>query len=300
MPDGDYGCARREAGPGVMGTMAQRVYRIPLKHVKLSEHNVRRRISEEGIAELADSIDTLGLLQPVLLRGKYGSPPYELIVGQRRFRAHKHLGRTKIEATFAGETDDTGVKIRSLVENVVRKELNHADIAEAVTDLYRRFDRDEQKVVKATALTLTMVRKYVHVQEFASPHMKELLAERKISLDDIKRALRSAQYQIEKAEQLLDLMVERQLTTHQKARLPEEGEDNPDASPEELIAKAEEPRVETQILVRVPDAVRQALGNAARALEMTEAELAAQAVQEWLLEKGFIDEQQAMQVEGSA
>ena len=260
-----------------------------MKWIVPSPQNVRRNVSEESIKELADSIRTVGLLQPVVLRGEFADPrPYELVVGQRRFLAYQELGWDRIPAIFAGGIEDTDARIQSLVENVVRAQLNHADLAEAVTDLYKRFDRDEQKVVDATALTLGMVRKYIHIQEFASPQMKKLLQEKKVRVDDIKRALRAAQYEIKKAEKLLDLMAQHQLNRHQKARLAEYGENNPRASPHELIKQAEEPRIEPQILVRVPDAVRQALHSAAQELDMSEEDVAAQAVQEWLSERGFI------------
>ena len=64
-----------------------RIYSVPLKHIVLSDDNVRQTEPTKDLQELADSIKRHGQLQAVVLIGEYGRPKYHLIVGQRRFLA---------------------------------------------------------------------------------------------------------------------------------------------------------------------------------------------------------------------
>lgn len=100
-----------------------------VKNVKISEierlgGNVRSDLeseySQEGLRELAESIRINGLMQPVVLRGTFGSPPYDVIVGQRRFLAHKILQKEEIKAVFVGEISNTDALVLSLSENLLR------------------------------------------------------------------------------------------------------------------------------------------------------------------------------------
>ena len=68
-----------------------KIYKVPLKDIKVSEMNVRISDKKKSIDELAESIKKHGLLQPVVLKGEYNNPPYDLIVSQRRFFACKTL-----------------------------------------------------------------------------------------------------------------------------------------------------------------------------------------------------------------
>ena len=102
------------------------IYDIRLDDIEISADNVRESRPGTDLEELASSIKLHGLLQPVVLKGVYGSPKYELIGGQRRYLAHQKLGRTKIRAVFAGSNlSKTDVIIRSLVENLQRVELEY-------------------------------------------------------------------------------------------------------------------------------------------------------------------------------
>jgi len=65
------------------------IYEIPLRDIKISDNNVRLHDPGKDLEELAASIKRHGLLQPVVLLGDYGKPPYKLISGQRRFLAHQ-------------------------------------------------------------------------------------------------------------------------------------------------------------------------------------------------------------------
>jgi ParB family chromosome partitioning protein len=107
----------------------EQIYNIKIKEIRIARTNVRQTEKDKELDELKASIKKHGLLQPVILLGTFDNPPYSLIVGQRRFLAHQELGKETIRARFAGKLTDVQQTIRSLVENMVRVELNHADAA---------------------------------------------------------------------------------------------------------------------------------------------------------------------------
>jgi len=264
----------------------EKIYEIPLKDIQVAETNVRHTEVDKDLDELAASIKKHGLLQPVLLLGEYGEPPYKVIVGQRRFLAHQKLKKAAIKATFAGEMNALEASIRSLAENMCRVELNHADAAEAVTNLFKKFDRDAHKVAAETGLSLPKVRQYIHIQERASQKMKDDLRARKVHPQDIQRALKASGEDVKKAERLLEKMQD--LTGYQKKRIVEIGENNPKATVDKILEEAKKPRVERQILIKLSESARLGLEKAAKQLAMDPDEVAAQALEEWLSKKGFI------------
>src|SRR6202034_2936766 len=106
------------------------IHDLPLKQIHVSEDNVRHHDPTRDLDELAASIKRHGLLQPVVLLGDFGKPPYELIGGQRRFLAHEQkLTWPTIRAVFAGKLSESEAVVRSLVENVQRLPLGYEDTA---------------------------------------------------------------------------------------------------------------------------------------------------------------------------
>ena len=117
------------------------IYPIKLSEIKVSELNVRTNEVDTGLDELAESIRLFGLMQPIVLKGEFGHPPYEVIVGQRRFLAHKLLQRNDINAVFSGKIDDIDAILISLSENMHRLDLDYADKAKTITKLFIHFNR---------------------------------------------------------------------------------------------------------------------------------------------------------------
>src|SRR5688500_17556793 len=128
---------------------------IPLSDIRISKENVRLHDPDRDLEERAASIKRHGLLQPVVLLGQIGKPPYKLITGQRRYLAHqKYLKARTIRAVFVAKIDRTQAIVRSLVENLQRVELEYVDTSKAVTELYTTFGNDEDRVQKETGLSI--------------------------------------------------------------------------------------------------------------------------------------------------
>lgn len=110
---------------------------IAIDKVAPSPYQARREFSEEAIAQLADSISSEGLIQPIVVRkAKDGS--YEIIAGERRFRACKKLGLKKIPACVQSASDASAA-VKGLIENLQRTDLNPIEEAQGIGSLISNF-----------------------------------------------------------------------------------------------------------------------------------------------------------------
>lgn len=110
---------------------------LPLGSIKPNSRQPRRRFDAESISELADSIRTQGLVQPVVVRPLAGGN-WELIAGERRWRAARAAGIATIPA-LVRETDDRDSLLLALVENVAREDLSPIEEARAYSVLMDEF-----------------------------------------------------------------------------------------------------------------------------------------------------------------
>jgi ParB family chromosome partitioning protein len=266
----------------------EQIHNIKLSEIEVSDLNVRHHKPLINLDELVGSIKQHGLLHPVILIGEYGDPPYKLIAGQRRYLAHEKLKRKTIRAVFAGDIADEKAILLSLVENVQSLALNHADCARAITRLYEAYEKDERRVQRETGLSLRRIRDYLTIESQASPKIKRQLRDNKVTPVDVKRALRAAQGEIKKAERLLDVMSQYELTKHQKKRIVEYGETHDEASAEDIVEQARRPRVEQSIMVSLPEDTRRGLEQATKELQQEAEEIVTEILHEWLYEQGFI------------
>ena len=109
------------------------IQQISVDQIKPSRHQARKDFDEEGIKQLAVSIDKEDLIQPITLR-KVGEE-YELISGERRLRAIKSLGRSTIEARVIEVVNEAAACAKGLVENLQREDLNPIEEAEGFVTL---------------------------------------------------------------------------------------------------------------------------------------------------------------------
>jgi ParB family chromosome partitioning protein len=133
---------------------------IAIDQIQRNPYQPRQRFDPEKLAELAESIRVHGILQPVLLR-KRGVDDYELIAGERRFRAAQEAGLEVIPALVRDITDLEMLEI-AIIENVQREDINPADAALAYQRLHTEFKMPQeviaQKVGKARSTITNTIR----------------------------------------------------------------------------------------------------------------------------------------------
>lgn len=121
------------------------VQEIVLKDIVPNPFQPRKKFSSESIQELAISIEKNSLLQPILLRKK--GIEYQIVSGERRFRAYCFLNKDKIPAIIT-EIDDQQMLINALLENIQREDLNPLDEAKSFQQLAELFTYTHEELAK--------------------------------------------------------------------------------------------------------------------------------------------------------
>ena len=159
---------------------------IPVSAISANENQPRSRFEEEALVSLTDSIRELGVLQPILVRAS-GEGRYELIAGERRWRAARRAGLPTVPAVIRTVDDQSSLE-QAIVENLHREDLNALEEASAFQQLIDEFDLTQDQVAKrvgksrsAVSNTLRLfqlpgsVQKMVASGELSAGHARALL-----------------------------------------------------------------------------------------------------------------------------
>ena len=125
---------------------SDRIGKTKISLIKPNQLQPRKKFDSEKLKELKDSIREKGVIQPVIVRSIEGG--YELIAGERRFRAVKELGYEEIP-TIIKEVSDADSLELALIENIQREELNPVEEARAYMDLTEKFKFTQEEISKA-------------------------------------------------------------------------------------------------------------------------------------------------------
>ncbi|MCL2219231.1 MAG: ParB/RepB/Spo0J family partition protein [Chitinispirillia bacterium] len=160
---------------------------VDINAIDPNPYQPRVDFDEEEIAGLAASIQNQGLLQPVVLRKK--GDRYEIISGERRFRAHRHLKRDSVPCIVKTQVTDKEMLELALVENIQREELNEIEKAAAYQKLIQEFSYTHEELAaqvgKSRAVITNSMRllnlpdeilQMVRKNEISSGHARAILA----------------------------------------------------------------------------------------------------------------------------
>lgn len=158
---------------------------IPLAQIQANRFQPREHFDEETMASLAESIRTLGVIQPVIVRPI--GDGFELIAGERRWRAAKRVGLATIPA-IVRETDDTRALEQALVENLHRQDLNPLEEAAAYQQLIEEFGLTQERVAERVGRSRSAVANLLRLFQLP-PAVQKLVAEDRLSLGHAKALL---------------------------------------------------------------------------------------------------------------
>ncbi|MEM7258619.1 MAG: ParB/RepB/Spo0J family partition protein [Pseudomonadota bacterium] len=150
-----------------------RVVEVDIEKISRGTYQPRRYFDDEALQELADSIAAQGLIQPIILRQRAGG--YELIAGERRWRAAKLIGLAKIPAIIREMTDGSVAAV-TLIENIQREDLNPLEEAQALQRLKTEFDMTHQDVADAVGRSRAAVSNLIRLLDLDSRVADMLLA----------------------------------------------------------------------------------------------------------------------------
>jgi ParB family transcriptional regulator, chromosome partitioning protein len=128
---------------------------LPVEFLARGKYQPRRDMHPEALEELALSIKTHGIMQPVVVRPT-GPDSYEIIAGERRWRAAQLAGLDIIPALIKNVSDDAALAM-SLIENIQREDLNAIEEAQALVRLQQEFELTQQQVADAVSKSRSAV-----------------------------------------------------------------------------------------------------------------------------------------------
>ena len=152
---------------------------LPLDVIRPGRYQPRSVFDEEKLAELADSIRAQGVVQPVVVR-PVGDDAYELIAGERRWRAAQIAGAEHIPAVVQDVPDEISVAM-ALIENIQREDLNPLEEATALRRLIDDFQMTHQEAADAVGRSRAAVSNLLRLQDLADK-VKPLLETRQLEM----------------------------------------------------------------------------------------------------------------------
>ncbi len=128
---------------------------LPVEFLQRGKYQPRRDMHPEALEELAESIKAQGVMQPIVVR-PIGENSYEIIAGERRWRATQLAGLDTIPAVIREVADETAIAM-ALIENIQREDLNPMEEAMALKRLQDEFELTQQEVADAVGKSRTAV-----------------------------------------------------------------------------------------------------------------------------------------------
>jgi ParB family chromosome partitioning protein len=153
-----------DAAPGV----------LKLDELVAGVYQPRKRMDEGALYELAESIKSQGIMQPILVR-KLPSGGYEIIAGERRFRAAKLAGLTEVPV-LVREVSDQNAAAMALIENMQREDLNPLEEAQGLQRLIKEFGLTHETAAQAVGRSRSAASNLLRLLNLAEPVQTMLIA----------------------------------------------------------------------------------------------------------------------------
>jgi len=128
---------------------------LPVEFLQRGKYQPRRDFDQEALQELADSIKAQGVMQPIVVR-QVGNQRYEIVAGERRWRACQLAGLADIPALIRNISDEAAIAM-ALIENIQRENLNPIEEAMALRRLQSEFSLSQQEVATAVGKSRSVV-----------------------------------------------------------------------------------------------------------------------------------------------
>ncbi|MCH9770223.1 MAG: ParB/RepB/Spo0J family partition protein [Gammaproteobacteria bacterium] len=209
---------------------AEQIQMLPIDLINKGRYQPRRAFPEEALQELADSIRSQGIIQPIIVRKKADNH-YEIIAGERRWRAAQMAGLEKMPVIVRELTDEAALAV-ALIENIQRRDLNVIEEASALQRLVDEFQLTHQDIATAVGKSRTNVtnllrllrlnpevRELVEQGQLEMGHARALLALENALQSEIAKQVVSNKLSVRETERLIQKLKQRDVTTLTKSKL---------------------------------------------------------------------------------
>ena len=186
---------------------------LPVARMQAGRYQPRTRMDEAALQELASSIRLHGLMQPIVVR-PIGHDRYEIIAGERRFRAAQMAGLDAVPVVVR-EVSDQNALAMALIENIQREDLNPLEEAQAIRRLLDEFQYTHEQASEAIGRSRSATSNLLRLLNLAPPVQTMLLA------GDLEMGHARALLALERAQQILaaNRVVEKRLSVRETERL---------------------------------------------------------------------------------
>lgn len=159
--------------------------RIPIDRIDPNPLQPRSVFQPDRLRELAQSIDANGIIQPLIVR--QNGERYELVAGERRWRASRMAGLTEVPVVVVNTSTDHLLEV-SLIENIQREDLNPIEVAQAFDKLHREHQLSHEDIARRTGKDRSTVTNMLRLLKLP-PDIQLLLAEHRLSMGHAKALL---------------------------------------------------------------------------------------------------------------
>jgi ParB family chromosome partitioning protein len=193
---------------------------LPLEQISPNPFQPRKEFDELELKELAKSISSFGVIQPIIVRkSKQG---FQLVAGERRYRACKLIGRQQIPA-IVQDIDDQSMAAISLIENLQRKELNYFEEAIAYSTLLNRFGLTQEELAQRVGKSQSAIANKLRLLKIA-PEIRNLIITTTITERHARALLKLNTIEMQK--EIIRAIYERELTVKETEELVEKAQRN--------------------------------------------------------------------------
>ena len=232
------------------------ILHLPIEKIVANTYQPRTAFDEVALLELTESVGVHGVLQPIMVRPR-GGGRYELIAGERRFRAAQGAGLTRIPAVIREMTDEESLTV-ALIENIQREDLNAMEAARGYKQLLDQFGLTQVELARQIGKSPSTIAYALSLLRLA-PEMQESIARGEITMDHGKALLSVASP--ERRAALFEEMLAQGLSVAASRRWAAEEGSAPTRSPKAASETAEDVDSGDDIhLKAIEDRLRSALG----------------------------------------
>ncbi len=187
---------------------------IPITHIEPNQHQPRNYFDEEALVSLAASISEVGILQPILVRA-VGNDHYELVAGERRWRASKRAGLQTIPAIVRTVESEQALE-QALVENLHREDLSPLEEAAAYHQLMEEFGLTQERVAERVGKSRSTVANTIRLLQLP-PTVQRMISRGELTAGHARALLGSPDRNFQ--EELAQLAVDEELTVREVEEL---------------------------------------------------------------------------------
>ena len=148
---------------------------LKIAQLQAGKYQPRTRMDEGSLYELAESIRSQGVMQPILVRPVAGKDRYEIIAGERRFRASQLAGLAEVPV-LVKEVPDESAAVMALIENIQREDLNPLEEAQGLKRLVDEFGLTHEQAAQAVGRSRSAASNLLRLLQLAAPVQQLLMA----------------------------------------------------------------------------------------------------------------------------